>query len=237
MKNSILALLAIIVASFALIAAQPEINPSHIDVYVTPYYNSKGPEVSVGRFSSGLASAKEDAFLTTIAAMKKDWDRLTFPELYVGAIRLYDLGYRREAVYWFYSAQYRGRQFGVLLDQTKMGSIGDLGFELLHAQNAFYQLVGPYINGYAFGDTDELVKIVERVQKEGRRIPDLQAAYPRVTFRNKSEWQSANTELADGMSQLISTLKEKKGEIKRQRTERGMEEKFSKLTSKELPSR
>jgi hypothetical protein len=237
MKNSILALLAIIVASFALIAAQPEINPSHIDVYVTPYYNSKGPEVSVGRFSSGLASAKEDAFLTTIAAMKKDWDRLTFPELYVGAIRLYDLGYRREAVYWFYSAQYRGRQFGVLLDQTKMGSIGDLGFELLHAQNAFYQLVGPYINGYAFGDTDELVKIVERVQKEGRRIPDLQAAYPRVTFRNKSEWQSANTELADGMNQLISTLKEKKGEIKRQRTERGMGEKFSKLTSKELPSR
>lgn len=59
--------------------------------------------------------------------MKKDWDRLTFPELYVGAIRLYDLGYRKEAVYWFYSAQYRGRQFGVLLDQTKMGTIGSLG--------------------------------------------------------------------------------------------------------------
>ena len=75
--------------------------------------------------------------------MKQDWDRLTFPELYVAAIRLYDLGYRKEAVYWFYSAQYRGRQFGVLLDQTKMGSIGSPGFELLHAQNAFYQLVGP----------------------------------------------------------------------------------------------
>src|SRR5207244_10164755 len=79
------------------------------------------------------------------------------------AIRLYDLGYRKESVYWFYSAQYLGRQFGVLLDQTKMGSIGSPGFELLHAQNAFYQLVGPYINGYAFGDMDGLVKIVERV--------------------------------------------------------------------------
>lgn len=237
MNKLAFALVAINFVPFALKAAQPEINPSHIDAYVTPYYNSKGPEVNVGRFSSGLASAKEDEFLTTIGEMKKDWDRLTFPELYVGAIRLYDLGYRKESVYWFYSAQYRGRQFGVLLDQTKMGSIGSPGFELLQAQNAFYQLVGTYINGYAFGDMDGLVKVVERVQKEGRRIPDLQAAYPGVTFKSQSEWMSANTDLANGMNQLISTLKEKKDEIRRQRIERGMEEKFSKLTSKELPSR
>jgi hypothetical protein len=237
MNKLILAFVAINFAPVASKAAVPEINPSHIDAYVTPYYNSKGPAVSVGRFSSGLASPKLDEFLTTIVEMRKDWDRLTFPELYVAAIRLYDLGYRKEAVYWFYSAQYRGRQFGVLLDQAKMGRIGSPGFELLHAQNAFYQLVGPYINGYAFGDIDGLVKIVERVQKEGHRIPDLQAAYPGVTFKDQSEWISANTDLANGMNQLISTLKEKKDEIRRQRIERGMEEKFSKLTSKELPSR
>ena len=148
------AFVSINLAFFALKAAEPEINPSHIDAYITPYYDSKGSEVKVGRFSSGLASAKEDDFLATIAAMKKDWDRLTFPELYVAAIRLYDLGYRKESVYWFYSAQYRGRQFGVLLDQTKMGGIGSPGFELLHAQNAFYQLVGTYIKGYAFGEMD-----------------------------------------------------------------------------------
>jgi hypothetical protein len=39
------------------------------------------------------------------------------------------------------------------------------------------------------------------------------------------------------MNQLISMLKEKKADVKRQRVERGVEEKFSKLTSKELPSR
>src|SRR6266436_2065220 len=229
MKKLVLALYTASVAWFPLEAAQPVSDASHIDVYVTPYYNSKGPSVSVGRFSSGLVSAKEDEFLATIARMKKDWDRLTFPEFYVAAIRLYDLGYRKEAVYWFYSAQYRGRQFGVLLDQTKMGSMGDPGFELLHAQNAFYQLVGTYINGYAFGDMDGLAKIVETVQKEGRQIPDLDA-YPGVAFRNKSEWPSANADLADGMNQLISMLKEKKDDIKRQRIERGVEEKFSKLT-------
>jgi hypothetical protein len=61
----------------------------------------------------------------------------------------------------------------------------------------------------------------------------LQATYPGVKFKNKSEWQSANTDLADGMNQLISMLKEEKDDIRRQRIERGMEEKFSKLTSKE----
>ena len=65
---------AINFAWLGLNAAQPEINPSHIDVYVTPYYNSKGPEIRVGRFSSGLAAAKEDDFLATVAQMKKDTD-------------------------------------------------------------------------------------------------------------------------------------------------------------------
>jgi hypothetical protein len=116
-----------------------------------------------------------------------------------------------------------------------MGSIGSPGFELLQAQNAFFQLVGPYINGYAFGDTDGLVKVVERVQEQGRKIPHLQATYPNVTFRSKSEWESANTDLADGMSKLISTLKEKKDDIRRQRIQEGIEEKFAKLTNKELP--
>jgi hypothetical protein len=114
---------------------------------------------------------------------------------------------------------------------------GALGLSCCTAQTAFYQLVGTYINGYAFGDTDGLVKVVETVQKEGRNIPDLQAAYPGVTFKNRNEWPSANAELADGMNQLISMLKEKKDDIKRQRVERGVEKKFSKLTSKELPSR
>src|SRR5947209_19996032 len=142
MKKLLLALCIINLAWFSLDAIQPVSDPSHIDVYVTPYYNSKGPSISVGGFSSGLASAKEDEFVTPIARMKNDWDQLTFPELYVAAIRLYDLGYRKEAVYWFYTAQYRGRQFGVLLDQSMMGSIGSPGFELLRAQTAFFQLVG-----------------------------------------------------------------------------------------------
>jgi hypothetical protein len=39
------------------------------------------------------------------------------------------------------------------------------------------------------------------------------------------------------MNQLLSMLKENNDDIRRQRVERGVEEKFSKLTSKELSSR
>jgi len=234
MKVNLIALLVFIgCASFA--AGQTITDPAHIEVYVTPYYNSKGPAIDVGPFSSGLAAKSEPEFVATIAKMKKSWDTLNFAETYVAAIRLYDLGFRKESIYWFYSAQYRGRLFASLIDRDKMGSMGDPGFELFQAQNAFQQLVGPYINGYAFGDIDQLIPIIERVQREGKAVPDLTKIYPRVTFKPKSEWDAGNKELNEGLTRLLMTLKNEKASIKQQRIERGMEAKFSKLRSKDLP--
>jgi len=165
--------LVVFISCAGLAAGQNITDPAHIEVYVTPYYNSKGPAIDVGPFSSGLAAKNEAEFIATIAKMKQSWDALNFPETYVAAIRLYDLGFRKESIYWFYSAQYRGRLFASLIDRDKMGSIGNRGFELFQAQNAFQQLVGPYVNGYAFGDIDQLVPIIEKVQREGKTVPDL----------------------------------------------------------------
>jgi len=167
--------------------------------------------------------------------MKQSWNDLTFPEICVAAIRLYDRGFRNESIYWFYSAQYRGRLFASLIDREKMGSMGDGGFELVQAANAFQQLVGPYINGYAFGNIDQLVAIIERVQKEGRAVPDISKTYPRVIFKNRSEWEAGNKALNEGLNNLLTSVKEQKASIKQQRVERGMEAKFSKLTNRELP--
>ena len=236
MKRNFSTLLVIAVFGCADLAGSQTINdPAHIEIYVTPYYNSKGPAIDVGLFSSGLAAKNESEFVATIAKMKQSWDTLNFPETYIATIRLYDLGFRNESIYWFYSAQYRGRLFATLIDQNKMGSIGDPGFELFQAQNAFQQLIGPYINGYAFGDIDQLIPIIERVQREGKIVPDLTKIYPRVTFKPKSEWDGGNKGLNEGMTKLLTTLKEQKTSIKQQRIERGMEAKFSKLPSKELP--
>src|SRR6266446_10899643 len=233
MKRNVIVILIVICAG--LVAGQTITDPAHIEVYITPYYNSNGPAIEVGRFSSGLAAKSESEFLATIAKMKQSWDTLNFAETYVAAIRLYDLGFRKDSIYWFYSAQYRGRLFATLIDQDKMGSIGSTGFELFQAQNAFQQLVGPYINGYAFGDIDQLIPIIERVQREGRVVPDLTKIYPRVAFKKKSEWDAGNKGLNEGLTKLLMTLKDQKASIKQQRIERGMEAKFSKLPSKDLP--
>jgi len=227
--------LLVFIGCAGLAAGQTISDPAHIDVYITPYYDSKGPTIEVGPFSSGLAAKNETEFVATIAKMKKSWDTLNFPETYVAAIRFYDLGYRKESTYWFYSAQYRGRLFAGLIDRDKMGSIGDPGFELFRAQTAFQQLVGPHINGYAFGDIDQLVPIIEKVQKEGKIVADLTKIYPRVTFKPKSEWDTGNKGLNEGLTKLLMTLKNEKASIKQQRIERGMEAKFSKLPSKDLP--
>jgi hypothetical protein len=227
--------LLVFIACSSIATGQTIINPAQIEVYITPYYNSKGPAIDVGKFSSGLAAKKEPAFVATIATMEKSWNTLTFPETYVAAIRLYDLGFRKESIYWFYSAQYRGRLFASLIDHDKMGSIGQPGFELFQAQNAFQQLVGPYINGYAFGDIDQLIPIIERVQQEGKSVPDLTQIYPRVTFKAKSEWDAGNKALNEGLTKFVVTLKNEKASIKQQRVEHGMDAKFSKLPSKDLP--
>ena len=214
------------------LARQPGIDPARIDAYITPYYDPKGPVIHVGRFSPGLASSNPKQVLATVAAMKKQWQRLSFPELYVGSIRLYDLGYRNDAVYWFYTAQYRARQVSMLLEPAKIGGIGDPGFELQAAGNAFMQTVGTWINGYAFGHPENLVATVRRVQREGRQMGDLHAIYPNVAFVDRRRWAAANAQLADGMGSLITYLQQQKVAIAQQRAANGTDAKFSHLTSK-----
>ena len=210
-------------------------DPGRINAYVTPYYDSAGPRIRIGKFGAGLATTDDSKFVATIEAMKRQWSRLNFVELYVAAIQLYDRGYRNEATYWFYSAQYRGRLFALLVDQNKMGSIGSPGFELYHAQGAFFELVGPDINGYAFGDVDNVVRIVKRVQQANRAAPDMRAIYPGIAFSAKAEWPKKNAELNAGLGKLADSLTGSKSEIGAQRTQNGTQARFARLTSKPFP--
>jgi hypothetical protein len=210
-------------------------DPSHINIYVTPWYNSEGPAINIGKFSSGLASTNDAVFVATIREMKRAWQKLSFTEMYVATIRLYDQGYRKESVYWFYSAQYRDRLFNALLDEKKVGGVGDPGFELSHAGGAFYELAGPYINGYGFGDVDSVSRIIQRVQKESEQLPKIKTTYPGVIFKNESEWPRQNREIGNGLGELLSMIKEQKSELKQQRAKNGIEAQFAKLTSREFP--
>ena len=56
-----------------------------------------------------------------------------------------------------------------------------------------------------------------------------------MTFKPKSEWDAGNKGLNEGLTKLLMTLKNEKASIKQQRIEHGMEAKFGKLPSKDLP--
>ena len=87
MRLNLIALL-VFIGCAGLAVGQTISDPAHIDVYITPYYKSKGPAIDVGPFSIGLAAKNETEFVATIAKMKKSWDTLNFAETYVAATRL-----------------------------------------------------------------------------------------------------------------------------------------------------
>jgi hypothetical protein len=225
----------VIAGTLSFVTTAAAADPGRIDAYVTPYYNSTGPVVNVGEYSGGLASKNQAGFVATVRQMKRQWNRLDFAELYVGAIRLYDLGYRKEAVYWFYTAQYQGRLFAMLVDRSKLGGMGDPGFELEQAQDAFFETAGPQINGYAFGDVNALVSIIRRIQAEHRTVPDLPSVYPRIAFKGRNQWQQSNAALNAGLGKLAAHLSDQKTAIAQQRIANGTQSSYALLTSKQFP--
>jgi hypothetical protein len=124
-----------------------------VGIYVLPYYEAattaRGrPMVAVGRAFDGLlASNNRRDILRVRNAIQAEPEHVTPITLMVLAIRLYDVGARDDAVFWFYVAKDRF---------ATMAAVLDLGAPEL-AQHAdavlsFNTLAGPIINGYAFCD-------------------------------------------------------------------------------------
>src|SRR5262245_39666900 len=90
-----------------------------IPIYVTPFYDSDGTKVEIGAFSEKLAKADAKSILDVTAELKKQKEKLRAEVMFVAAVRLYDLGHKDDAVYWFHTAKYRARIFVDTLDKEK----------------------------------------------------------------------------------------------------------------------
>jgi len=176
-------------------------------VTVEPFYDFNGCKIAVGKFSEPLATRNKASLLKTIAAMKEEWSELTPEAMYVAAIRLYDFGLKDEAVYWFYSAQYRAQLVRELLDPQRLHSVGNPASALIRAHDAFLKDAGQYINGYAFGDIEKLLKTVAQVQAEGARLPLLKQLYPQIGFIEESRWQQVNYQVSAGFSEYMQLVR------------------------------
>ena len=133
-------------------AAEPV---TRIDVYVTPYFAAAEapdgtPTVAVGEtFNALLASNRREDILAARDLVDRQPDKVTPMTMMVLAIRLYDVGLRDDAVFWFYAAKGRYITLASVIDIDAAGLA-----EVNAAMGAFVQLAGPVINGYAFCDVD-----------------------------------------------------------------------------------
>jgi len=132
------------------LAAEPV---RQINVYVQPFYEAgrtpgQPPQVSVGQQYNELLSSNRRENILAVRDMIVAKPAVVTPmAMMVLAIRLYDVGLRDDAVFWFYVAKERYVVMSEVLDvKTQALAQAD------DAVRSFATLAGPVINGYAFCD-------------------------------------------------------------------------------------
>lgn len=146
---------AIVIAAFALLGAPAQAAEpvKQIGIYVEPFYRAartpgEAPQVKVGsRYDALLMSSRREDILKARDAMLADVKTVTPMALMTLAVRLYDVGERDEAVFWFYAAKDRM----MILTEVAAPGAKELA-QALDAVKNFSTLAGPVINGYAFCD-------------------------------------------------------------------------------------
>jgi hypothetical protein len=144
--------LTLVVSLFAwpATAAEPV---RQVGVYVQPFYEAAlepggKPRVSVGKqYNDLLSSNRREDILAARDSIFAKPGLVTPMTMMVLAIRLYDVGLRDEAVFWFYAAKERYIVMSLVLD-VKTQSLAQAD----DAVRSFATLAGPVINGYAFCD-------------------------------------------------------------------------------------
>lgn len=136
----------------AAFAAPPQ-RATRIPVTVQPYYAAapspeRRPVVEVGRaYNHALASSDRADILKVRDLVVADPGAVTPMTMMVLAIRLYDVGLRDDAVFWFYAAKARY----ITLEDTVDVNVPGLK-PAGEAVKNFARLAGPYFNSYAFCD-------------------------------------------------------------------------------------
>jgi hypothetical protein len=123
-----------------------------IGIQVQPYYEAARtpggtPRVAVGASFEALASSRRADIVTLRDRIVADPGLITPMTLMVLAIRLYDVGLRDDAVFWFYAAKDRYLTLDAVVD-VRAGGLA----QVEDAVRSFSTLAGPFINGYAFCD-------------------------------------------------------------------------------------
>jgi hypothetical protein len=209
-------------------AATQQASEPPIPILVPRFYDSVGLQIRVGNYSQQLATRDMQELTALAQQMAQQRDDLTPEQMFVLAIRLYDLGEKDHSVYWFYEAQFRAKLFLKALDTVQIGTVSEVSSGLLGSYDAFTKLAGEYINGYAGCDVDNWVEIAKIVKDDNPTPPELDKLFPDAVFVERSQWQGINDDVAAGLGVLINQLSDTREAIRQQRAANNLDARYCK---------
>ena len=141
---------AVLAGSVPAIAAEPV---RQIGIYVQPFYEAarspgERPRVAVGKqYNDLLSSSRREDILAARDLIVAKPALVTPMTMMVLAIRLYDVGLRDDAVFWFFAARGRYAILQSVLDVSSLTLVG-----VRNGMQDFADNAGPTLYGYAFCD-------------------------------------------------------------------------------------
>jgi len=219
--------LAVVSAAWA-----EDVRVKRIAVDVEPYYAAAqdpegAPRIAVSkRYDRLLASSRRDDIERARDLIAKEWDTISPMALMVLAIRLYDVGLRDDAVYWFYVAKNRFVSAMRVADMQAR-ELGDVD----SAMRSFVDLAGPVINGYAFCDIEKQKVAARDALKWTIDHPYtalLDARVPAQSGDRKDNFRRSFNEMMESLQKEQAYLASMANvdELKKKRRESGADEKY-----------
>lgn len=203
-----------------------------IGIYVIPYYQSAEtadgtPRVSVAKaYDTKLSSNRPEDIVAVRDDVMAHPEFVTPMTMMVLAVRLYDVGLRDDAVFWFYVAKNRYVTMASVLDMKSSA--------LSQAEDAtknFAALAGPVINSYAFCDIEKQSATKSRALAWVEQHP-YQALFleqlPALSGERKENLKQAIARLKDGAETERKYLVDPKNfeQFKKQRDANHVAEQF-----------
>lgn len=223
--------LALVLAAVAL-PAKGDARVTRIAIDVPPYYAYPRPPGGAAQvavhpaFDRLLASDRADDVARARDLIAKDNQNVMPTTLMVLAIRLYDVGLRDDAVFWYYAARDRYVTLARVADMKAPELAG-----VDAAMKAFVNRAGPAINGYAFCDVQKQQSIYRDALKWVLQNPYRAMLDPKVPARagdREENLRAAMSGLMASAAKERDTLSSMPNveEIQRQRRDSGADVKY-----------
>ena len=203
--GAVAAVVALVIAAPSAHAAADPVK--RVRIQVLPYYQAPRipddpPLVAVStRLDKLLASTRREDIERAREDIARDPGVITPMTMMVLAIRLYDVGLRDDAVFWFNVAKQRYE----LLSRVNDMKTPELA-PIASAMGAFIRLAGPVINGYAYCDIDKQREIALTAIDWTSRHPYDALLMPEVPALPGDRKQNYQKALAD----LLATVKKER---------------------------